>query len=123
MLFRSLPALVLGPSVHAQPLPALLKKEQAQPQAPAAVAPGDNPAGAVIQSPVFVNESPAAEEGLARLRDLIRINGTDQAASLAVRLLSEEGDALVVSPGGDGSLYVPLRQVVHELLRADAKLL
>lgn len=115
---------------HAEPAPALLKNQPqapvqppAQAPAPGAVAPGDNANGAPVQSPVFVNESPAAEEGLARLRDLIRINGTDQAASLAVRLLSEEGDSLVASPSGDSSLYVPLRQVVHELLRADAKLL
>ncbi|MBL0869942.1 MAG: PQQ-binding-like beta-propeller repeat protein [Phycisphaerales bacterium] len=115
------PIIGLPGPVNAQPVPALL---QNQPQVqPPAAAPAENAQSPVVQSPVFVNESPAAEEGLARLRDLTRINGTDQAASLAVRLLSEEGDALVASPEGDGSLYIPLRRVVHELLRADAKLL
>jgi len=87
---------------------------------PAVEAPVDAPP--VIESPVFVNESPAAQEGWARLQELVRAGATDQAAALCSRLLNDESGSLIIE-ADDRSLYRPLRDRLHELMLSDAKLL
>ncbi|MCW5764641.1 MAG: PQQ-binding-like beta-propeller repeat protein [Phycisphaeraceae bacterium] len=89
---------------------------------------GAAPAGAPAQpagqpeNPVFVNDSPAAAETLARVQDHLKSGNIEQAVRLLQRLLDENADALVASPD-DGALYVPVRQRVHEALLSDRALL
>lgn len=81
----------------------------------------DEPATAV-ESPVFVNESSAAVEGLMRVTELANSGALDQAASLCSRLLVEEADALIAS-ASDASLYSSCRARLHAVLLAKPALL
>lgn len=88
------------------------------PVPPAAAGPVATP----LETPVFLNESPAAVEGIARIRELLRAASSDQAAALAARLLTEEADALVPSEA-EPTVYIPLRPLIHQLILASPQAL
>ncbi|CAN5818944.1 hypothetical protein BH11PLA1_BH11PLA1_23030 [soil metagenome] len=97
----------------------------------AALAQGPNAAGAGAPvgaadedagagSPVFVNQSPSADDGVRRLDELLRGKSLDQAVVLAVRLLEDESAALLAAEG-DARLFVPARARVLGWLERDGE--
>ena len=87
------------------------------------------PAG-VPENPVFVNESIAAGEALARARENLASGNIDQAVRLLQRVLDDDAAAGgahaaggLVQSTSDPMLYLPVREVVHQLLLNDAALL
>lgn len=69
-------------------------------------------------NPVFPDDSTLAAETLARLPQLLAGGNVPEAARALQRLLDEEGDRLIASPG-DPDLFVSVRACVHgELLGA-----
>ncbi|MFN0010516.1 MAG: PQQ-binding-like beta-propeller repeat protein [Phycisphaerales bacterium] len=82
------------------------------------------PAGG-LENPVFVNESLAAGEALARARENLASGNIDQAVRLVQRVLDDDaaGAGGIVQSTSDATLYVPIREAVHRFLLADAALL
>lgn len=73
-------------------------------------------------SPVYVDDSPSAEEAIARARTLAASGVPDEAARVLQRALDEHGDR-VISVSGDADLFIPVRRAVHAALAADTRLL
>lgn len=94
------------------------------------------PAG-LPENPVFVNESIAAGEALARARENLASGNIDQAVRLLQRVLDDDATGGAGAPPSSGThaagglvqssadpmLYLPVRAVVHQLLQSDAALL
>lgn len=86
---------------------------------------GPNCVGQVVGS-VYMDDSPAAQDGLARSLELAGVGNLDEAARVLQRLLDENADQLVLengSPAGDADLYVSVRSRVHAVLQANPALL
>lgn len=73
-------------------------------------------------SPVYVDDSPTAQEVLAQLPRLLAQNNPAEAASNVQRLLDEE-PARLVAEAGDPALYRSVRERLHEALLASPALL
>ncbi|MEC9374504.1 MAG: PQQ-binding-like beta-propeller repeat protein, partial [Planctomycetota bacterium] len=72
-------------------------------------------AQAQVSSPVYVDDSPAAVEGVRRIREHLGAGEVEKAVRLIQRLIVEEGDRLV--PGTiDPELYISVRTRLHQLL-------
>ncbi|MBL0927249.1 MAG: PQQ-binding-like beta-propeller repeat protein, partial [Phycisphaerales bacterium] len=75
-----------------------------------------------VQTPVYVDDSPAATQALGRIPELSAIGNFAEAAAVAQRLLDESSEFVAASPE-DGTLYRTVRDRVHALLLGNAKLL
>lgn len=80
------------------------------------------PIAAQDVSPVYVDDSPTAEEVLAQLPRLLAQENTAEASSNIQRLLDEEPNRLVVNPQ-DPELYESVRDRLHQALLASPALL
>lgn len=82
-------------------------------------------------NPVYTDDSTAASETLARVRELVGSGNVNEAARVLQILLDQEGYRLVgvgagVAGGGGGgpeNLFESVRSAVHRAIRADAALL
>ncbi|HZW05984.1 MAG TPA: hypothetical protein VFF65_02580, partial [Phycisphaerales bacterium] len=74
------------------------------------------------ENPVFVDESPAAVEALARAAEHAAADNLDQAVRTLQRLLDERADEFVPTVG-DVSLFESVRSRAHTQLLGNAKLL
>lgn len=77
---------------------------------------------AQIINPVYVDDSPIAEQTLAQAVALAGVGNTGQAARSLAELLHTSGDRLVPA-AGDSDLFVSVRATVHKALTADPALL
>lgn len=73
-------------------------------------------------NPVYVDDSPAARDTLARIPELVRSENTAEAVRALQQLLDEE-PLRVLESRTDPDLYVSVREHVHAALRGDARLL
>lgn len=82
------------------------------------------PLWAQLASPVYMDDSPAATEGLARAQELAGVGNLTEAANVLQRVLDDFGDA-VVSAGiaGDDDLFISVRARVNSLLLGNPALL
>ncbi len=69
----------------------------------------------VNQTPVYMDDSPAATEGIARARDQAARGNDDEAAEVLRSLLRTDGDR-VIAIEDDPGLYYPVRSVIHRIL-------
>ena len=79
------------------------------------------PAGAFGQSgvnPVYLDDSPSADQSLERAREFARLGNTDEAVRVLQRVLDDQGEFVVPEPG-DPDLFIAARQRVHRILLAD----
>ena len=74
------------------------------------------------QSPVYVEDSPAAGEAISRAEDLARVGNRDEASRVLQSLLDRQG-ALLVPRAEDPDLFVETRTRVNEVLLANRELL
>lgn len=72
---------------------------------------------------VYLDDSPAAEEGLTRAAELAGVGNFDEAARVLQRLLDDSGELLVLADRADADLFIPVRRRVHDLLLSNARLL
>ncbi len=72
-------------------------------------------ARAQIIIPVYVDDSPAAADSLARAGDFIASGNVDEAVRVIQKVISEEGDRLVVAEGEE-DLFISARARTHDLL-------
>jgi len=79
-------------------------------------------AGAQLTNPVFVDDSPAAAEGLSRARAMADNGNLDEAARTLQKLLETEGDRLLPD-ASDSDHYGAVRDSVHAALQASPDLL
>ncbi len=75
-----------------------------------------------ISSPVFLDDSPAAAEGLIRARELAASGNLTEASRVLQRLLDEEPDR-VLATADDADLFTSVRERVHEALLSNPELL
>lgn len=73
-------------------------------------------------SPVFVDDSPLAHDGLIRSRELAAVGNLDEAVRVLQNLLNTEGERLLPA-AGEPDLFTPVRGLVHETLLANPPLL
>jgi outer membrane protein assembly factor BamB len=73
-------------------------------------------------NPVYVDDSPAARDTLARLPELLAARNTSEAVRSLQRLLDTEADRALELPG-DSEIFVTVRRRVHETLLASPDLL
>lgn len=78
--------------------------------------------GQVVGS-VYMDDSPAAQDGMARAVELAGVGNLDEASKVLQRLLDENADQLVQESANDADLYVTVRSRVHSVLTANAALL
>ena len=76
----------------------------------------------MLANPVYVDESPAAQDAQVRVRELLSAGNADEAARVLQVLLDEHADRVVASET-DADLLVSVRARVHAVLRSDKKLL
>lgn len=76
----------------------------------------------VVTAPVFLDDSPAAAEGLVRARELAASGNFTEAARVLQRLLDEEADR-VLAADTDADLFGSVRDHVHNALLVNAELL
>lgn len=74
------------------------------------------------ENPVFVDESPAVAEALARVSEHIAAGNIEQAVRTAQKVLDEHADEFVVSTY-DANLFEPVRRRVNALLLGNPRLL
>ena len=72
-------------------------------------------------APVYMVDSPAARESVARAIDLAAIGNLSEAAEVLQRTLDELGDSVLETE--DPDLYIPARDVVHRTLLERPELL
>lgn len=73
-------------------------------------------------NPVYADDSPLASDTLGRLDDLLSVESYAEAARALQRLLDDEGQRVLRAPEDD-SLFLPVRELVHDRLLASASLL
>ncbi len=73
-------------------------------------------------SPVYVDDSPRAADGLIRVGELASVGNLDEAVRVVQSLLDEEGERLLARPD-DPDLYISVRRRAAEVLLASAALL
>jgi len=73
-------------------------------------------------TPVYLDDSPSAEEAISRARALAADKIYDEASRVLQKVLDEHGDQVGASPE-DPDLFVPLRTLVHAAFRANPGLL
>lgn len=73
-------------------------------------------------NPVYVDDSPAAADTLARVKDHLAAGNLDEAVRVLQALLDEHGDRLTAS-ANDADVFVSVRARVHDVLRAEPALL
>ncbi|MEO1130732.1 MAG: PQQ-binding-like beta-propeller repeat protein, partial [Planctomycetota bacterium] len=73
-------------------------------------------------SPVYVDDSPSAAEGISRARELASVGNWDEAVRVLQALLDEQAE-FVVPDRADEDLFVPTRSAVHTALWANTRLL
>jgi outer membrane protein assembly factor BamB/tetratricopeptide (TPR) repeat protein len=78
--------------------------------------------GQVVGS-VYMDDSPAAQDGLARALELAGVGNLDEAVRVLQRLLDENADQLVQESANDADLYVSVRSRVHAALLSTPALL
>lgn len=86
---------------------------------------GASVAGAVAQpqvNPVYVDDSPTANDTFVRVRDHIGAGNMDEAVRVLQILLDEQTDRVIAS-GADPELFISVRSGVHEQLRGAPELL
>lgn len=76
-----------------------------------------------VAFPVYLDDSPAAEDGLARARELAAGGNEAEAVRVLQGVLDEEGDRVTLSPAGDPDLYISARERAHQMLLASPRLL
>ena len=74
------------------------------------------------ESPVYVDDSPAAGEAIQRAQDLGAVGNHDEAARVLQTLLDRDG-ALLVPSAADPEVFVEARRRAHQVLLADEQLL
>jgi hypothetical protein len=72
--------------------------------------------------PVYVPDSPTAEEALNRAVELSSAGGLEEAVRVLQRVLDEQGDSVTASRH-DPDLFIPLRQAVNAVLLERPELL
>lgn len=77
---------------------------------------------AQVRNPVYVDDSPAAAEGLARARELGASGNEAEAVRVVQRLLTDEGDRVIAS-AADADLFVSVRERIHRFLLDNPPLL
>jgi len=75
-----------------------------------------------VANPVFLDDSPTAEEALSQLRGLLSTGNLDEAARTVQRLLETEGDRLLADRQ-DPALFRSVRDAVHATLLDNPALL
>lgn len=75
-----------------------------------------------IQSPVYLDDAPAAAAGLDALSPLLARQNFAEAARIAQRLLDDDAERLLPSPA-DPTLFVPVRDRVHRVILDSPELL
>lgn len=83
---------------------------------------GGSLALAQTPSPVYVDDSPAAAEGLSRATSQIRSGDFEKGVRLIQRIMDEEGKRLITR-GEDPNLFISVRERIHRLLLADREAL
>lgn len=83
---------------------------------------GQFPLDPQTENPVFVDESPAVVEGLARIRDHVKAGNPEQAVKTLQKVLDEHADEFVATDT-DPNLFEPVRARVHGLLLASPVLM
>ncbi len=73
-------------------------------------------------SPVFVDDSPLAYDGLIRAGELAAVGNLDEASRVLQSLLDGEGERLLATPG-EPDLFTTVRSRVHAALLANRPLL
>ncbi|QYK47878.1 MAG: PQQ-binding-like beta-propeller repeat protein [Phycisphaeraceae bacterium] len=73
-------------------------------------------------NPVYVDDSTAARDTLARLLDLVAVGNLGESVRSLQRLLDGEAHRALELPG-DSEIFVTVRRRVHDALRSDAALL
>lgn len=73
-------------------------------------------------SPVFADDSVAARDGLARVRELMRSGNSESACRLLQDLMEREGHRVLASPD-DPQLYLPVRAVIMRAFLESPELL
>lgn len=73
-------------------------------------------------TPVYVDDSVAARESLARVEDLVSTGNLAEAARILQSVLDTEADRVLESPQ-DSELFLSVRELVHRRLRATPALL
>lgn len=79
-------------------------------------------ATAQLTGSVYVDDSPAAQDGIARAVELAGVGNTDEANRVLQRLLDDCPDQLVVTPT-DPDLYISVRARVNAVLMSSERLL
>lgn len=77
---------------------------------------------AMLANPVYVDESPAAQDAQVRVRELLSAGNVDEASRVLQTLLDEHADRVVASEN-DADLLISVRTRVQSILRSDSKLL
>lgn len=81
--------------------------------------------GAMAQpqaNPVYVDDSPTANDTFVRVRDHVGAGNMDEAVRVLQILLDEQADRVIVG-GSDPELFISVRAGVHDQLRAAPELL
>lgn len=78
--------------------------------------------GQPAASPLFVDDSPLASDGLIRAGELASVGNLDESVTVLQGLLDGEADRLLASPG-EPDLFTPVRGRVHAALQANPRLL
>lgn len=73
------------------------------------------PAAAQVRNPVYLDDSPAAFEGIGRARELASSGNEAEAVRVIQRLLTHEGDRVIASRE-DEDLFLSVRERIHEFL-------
>lgn len=73
-------------------------------------------------NPVYVDDSPAADDTIARVKDHLAAGNLDEAVRVLQGLLDEHGDRLTAS-SGDPDVFISVRTRVHEVIRGEPALL
>lgn len=72
--------------------------------------------------PVYMDDSPAAEQALGRVGDLARIGNLDEACRVLQQLLIRDADRVLPAPREE-DLFISVRTAAHELLLKNPDLL
>lgn len=80
-------------------------------------------ATAQMAYPVYMDDSPASEDGLARIRELAAAGNEAEAVRVLQAALDNEGDRVTAIGAGDPELFISVRARAHELLLANPRLL
>lgn len=76
------------------------------------------------QSPIYVDDSPAASEALQRAGELAGVGNLAEAAGVLQKVLDEFGDTVIADPSAsDPDVFIPVRRRVHEILLSNPPLL